>query len=135
MKKIQLLTFVLIIFLFFGCGQEVNVTVYNATGINSSYGWIAINIHSEDNDNWFLPTDFAKNDSECNETNSLTIKLKENKTISVAANGQYYDLSQPTPVLTNFEVEKSTATIYGGFPDAPHWYAAVNKESVIIYKK
>ncbi len=134
-KKLVFSLCLFIIFLFYGCGQELNVTVYNATGINSSYGWVAININSENNNNWFLPTEYAKNDSECNEKNSLTIKLKENNTIKVAANGQYYDMSQPTPVLTDFEVPESTATVYGGFPDPPRWYAAVNKESVIIYKK
>ncbi len=136
MKKITvLIIFSSIILFFYGCGQDLNVTVYNATGINSSIGWIAININSENNDNWFTPTDYANNDSECDANNSITIKLKENSNISVNANGQYYDLSQPTPVLTKFEVPAATATIYGGFPEPPHWYAAVNLESVIIYKK
>lgn len=137
MKKLLLITFsVIILFLFFGCGQEVNVTVYNATGIMSATGeWIAININSESNDNWFLPSTYAKNDTECDKNNSLTIKLKENSTISVGANGQRYDLSQSPPVLTDFKVPVSTATIYGGFPDPPSWYAAVNMESVLIYKK
>jgi len=137
MKKLLLIIFsVIILFLLFGCGQEVNVTVYNATGIPVVAGeWIAINIHSENNDNWFLPTTYAKNDTECDKNNSLTIKLKENSTISVGANGKYYDLSQPTPVLTDLTVPVSTATVYGGFPDPPAWYAAVNMKSVLIYKK
>ncbi len=136
MKKITILFIVsLMIFFFYGCGQDVNVTVYNSTGINSSTGWIAINVNSENNDNWFEPTDYANNDSDCGPDNSITIKIKENSTIKVTANGYYYDYSQPTPVLTSFEVQTSTATIYGGFPEPPNWYASVNLESVIIYKK
>jgi hypothetical protein len=124
------------IILFTGCGQDLNLTVYNATGLQYPYAWMAINVNSENNDNWFEPTQYCDNDTQVNEFNSLTIKLKENSSINIGGNGvTYEDDGSGGTTTTDFTLPKGQATLYGGFPDAPEWFAAVNLESVTIYKK
>ncbi len=137
MKKYLVLIILLTAILFCGCGQELDVTVYNASGI-SSYAeqYVLIELRSGHVDMWKNADTYAKNESEIDENNSFTVKLKENDTIYVEAEGQYYvEDSGGNTSLVEFDTGTFSTTIYGGFLEAPSWYAACYKDSVTIYKK
>lgn len=141
MKKIAALIMLLFAVLFIaGCGQDVEVTIYNASGV---YGYanqyILIEARGDHLDQWKYAADVAHDDSELNEDNSFTVKMKENSTLEVEAEGQYYTVDgNGNTSLTKFNTNENgtfSATIYGGFPSAPKWYAACYKDGVTIYKK
>jgi uncharacterized protein YceK len=136
MKKIALIIIVLTVgFILSGCGQTLNFTVYNATGVtNYGGGWVAIDIDSEGQAQWLLATGTALTETDCNSTNSLSVKVKENDTVSIGGNGEYSTDGTPA-TLTTFTLPKGQKTVYGGFLDQPAWYAAVNMDSVIFYTK
>ena len=121
-----------VIFIFSGCGQDVNLTVYNATGITSASGWLAISVKSEYNSDWFFPTSYAANETYCSPSNSYTVKLKENTSVTVGGNGIVYDGEGGESEIT---LPIGNVLLYGGLTGAPAWYAAVNLESVVFYKK
>ncbi len=137
MKKYLVSMILLASVLFCGCGQELNVTVYNASGISSySEQYVLIELRSDHVDMWQTVDTYAKNESEIDENNSFTVKLKENDTIYVEAEGEYYvEDSAGNTSLVEFDTGISSATIYGGFMEAPSWYAACYKDGVTIYKK
>jgi len=112
MKKAAFLCGALIILLFTGCGQDLNAVAYNSTCITYTAGWVAVNAHSE-----------------------ITDKAKENETINIDSNGLTYDDPGDTSSYTTFTLPTGSQTLYGGFLKTPDWYAAVNMESVIIYRK
>lgn len=134
MKKtsIMLIISAISIFLFAGCGQDVNLTVYNATGITSASGTLAISVKSDSNSDWFFPTSYAANETYCSPSNSYTVKLKENTTVTVGGNGVIFQEGGGESEIT---LPIGTVLLYGGLTGAPAWYAAVNLESVVFYKK
>ncbi len=136
MKKFLLIAVIIsAIFLFSGCGQEMDVTVYNAVPLWGAQ-WIAINGHTEHHDQWFWPYDYARKYDECDNSNSVTFKGKENENLNVCANGQIYEIDAGgNTSLADFSVPVASQLLYGGFLETAHWYAEVNLTSVIIYKK
>ena len=136
MKKTALIIFsLLILFIISGCGQQMDVTVYNA---NPMYGaeWIAINAHTTGHDQWLDPTGFADQASECDSTNSMTFKGNENEPLAVSANGMMYNTdANGNTTLVAFSVPVTSQTLYSEFLSQPHWYAEVNLQSVIFFKK
>lgn len=137
MNKITVSVVLLLsLFIMSGCGQEMDVTVYNATGISSSGGWLAINVHAPGNDQWVLPIDYALSDEECDSTNSFTFKAKENDNIEIGGNGAtFVDDGSGNISEQEFTLPEGEKIIYGEFLATPHWYAAVNMESIVFYKK
>ncbi len=139
MKKAVVASIIVIFMLLFsGCGQELKITVYNATGYSTaSSGWVAINAHSESFDQWILPTTYAVSDAYCDANNSYTFTAKENDTIEIGGNGAEYTFDSTGNVIGQnpFTLPNGTKTIYGDFLSTPTWYAAVNMESIIFYKK
>jgi hypothetical protein len=143
MKNKSFLIFILLIF-FYGCGQEFDVTVYNKSGIASSGTtdptWIAISSslkNIDGTDVTFFPSGIAFSENDVNPTNSVTFKAKENETLSIHANGNEYtyDSNGNTNGIKSFEIKTVEQVLYGEFLSEPHWYAAVYKDNVIIYKK
>jgi len=144
MKKFLILFLTAFIFsiLFAGCGQNVQVTVWNNSGVVPIYAgqWLAGTLASntgqnrtqtflESADNITDASDVALDDY-----NSFTVTLKENANITVTDNGYYYANGVTGSGATAFS-NTASQTIYGGFPDAPHWYAACYINSVVIYKQ
>lgn len=143
MKNKQFLIFILLIFIY-SCGQEFDVTVYNKSDITysgiSDPTWIAISsgIKNVDGTNiTFLPQSVALSENDINATNSITFKARENETLSVYANGNEYtyDGSGNTSGVQSFEITTVEQVLYGEFLSEPHWYAAVYKDNIVIYKK
>ncbi|MCX8093921.1 MAG: hypothetical protein N3E50_07150 [Candidatus Goldbacteria bacterium] len=143
MKNKKFLIFIFLIF-FYGCGQEFDVTIYNKSGIAYSgytdLTWIAISagIKNIDGTNTtFLPSGVAMSENDVNATNSITLRARENETLSVYANGyEYtYDGSGNTTGVSAFEIDTVEQVLYGEFLSEPHWYAAVYKDNIVIYKK
>ncbi len=143
MKNKKILVFILLISIF-GCGQEFDVTVYNKSGITySGYTdptWIAISVSLKNIDGTnitFLPSGVALSENDVNATNSTTFKARENETLSVYANGNEYtyDGGGNTNGVKTFEVKAVEQVLYGEFLSDPHWYAAVYKDNIVIYKK
>ncbi|MCX7698135.1 MAG: hypothetical protein N2114_01550 [Candidatus Goldbacteria bacterium] len=143
MKNKGFLIFIFLIF-FYGCGQEFDVTIYNKSGIvYSGYNdvtWIAISagIKNIDGTNiTFLPSGVAMSENDVNATNSITLRARENETLSVHANGyEYiYDGSGNTTGVSAFEIDTVEQVLYGEFLSEPRWYAAVYKDNIVIYKK
>ncbi|HPD18636.1 MAG TPA: hypothetical protein PLF61_03115 [Candidatus Goldiibacteriota bacterium] len=141
-KRIFLLSIIMI--LLCGCGQEFDVTVYNKSGITFSGTtdptWIAINSslkNVDGTDITFFPSGVALSEADVNPTNSVTFKAKENQTLSIHANGNEYtyDSNGNTSGIKTFEIKTIEQVLYGEFLSEPHWYAAVYKDNVIIYKK
>lgn len=134
MKKIitVVLTALIASFIFTGCGQDLNLTVYNATGITSATGALAISIKSDYNSNWFFPTSYAADETYCTPSNSYTVKLKENTEVTVGGNGVLYEEEGGE---SEFTLPIGTVLLYGGLTSAPAWYASVNMESVVFYTK
>ena len=119
-----------------GCGQDLDVTVYNATGITSASGWVAIDANTNDSAQWIEPTGTALSDINCDATNSFTYKAKENATLNIGGNGQYATVDSLGAVtMHSFTLPNGTQILYGDLLSTPHWYAAVNMQSVIFYKK
>jgi hypothetical protein len=117
------------------CGNNLSITVYNAIPL---YGveWAAINGHTEHHDQWFYPLNFAQTSDACDATNSVTFESPEGDTLHVGANGKIYTVDATgNTTLSDFSVSDTTQLLYGGFLDQPHWYAEVNLQSVIIFKK
>src|ERR1035437_86921 len=128
--------FVLLSAIFFisGCGQQVDISVYNSTAIFGAE-WVAINTHTEHHDQWFWPNSYATRAEDCDSTNSITFKAPESDTLIVSANGQMYASGVTASGLANFNVPSSSQLIYGGLLEDTHWYGEVNLTSVIFYKK
>ena len=122
------------IFFISGCGQQVDITVYNDNPIFGAE-WVAINTHSEHNDQTFWPNSFATRAEDCDSTNSITFKAPENDTLIVSANGQLYASGVTSSSLTAFSISPVSQLIYGGLFEDTHWYGEVNLTSVIFYKK
>lgn len=139
MKKFLFLAAIIpAIFLFSGCGQEMDVTVYNATGITSANGSIAINGHTDKVDMWGTPSTYALSADDVNSTNSISFKAKESDTLSVSANGYICTAVDATGMCTavqSFYVGPSEQVIYGSFMEDAHWYAAINMGSIVFFKK
>jgi hypothetical protein len=86
--------------------------------------------------NTMFPTEVALNDSACNANNSFTIKSNENQTLSVFATGYKYSVdTDGLTTLVKFTAGPTTKVIYGEFMHAPHWYAAVYTDNIVIYQK
>jgi uncharacterized protein YxeA len=137
-KMFYLITIIVIILLTSGCGNDLKVTVYNATGlVQFQQQYIALNAHTEHHDQWFDAETTAGSADDLDSTNSFSFTAKENDTLTVGANGQKYpDTSGNTAeAVVAFQIPVSTQVLYGGFLDNPNWYAAVNLQSVIIYRK
>ncbi len=144
MKKSLFLigTILIFIFLFSGCGQNIQVTVWNNSGIVPYYSgeWIDATISSNTGvtrSQEFLETAVnttGSTDVPLDNNNSFTVTLKENANITVTDNGYYYANGVSTTTAIQFS-NTASQTIYGGFPDSPHWYAACFLNSVIIYKQ
>jgi len=139
MKKVLFLTVMAAaMFILAGCGQDVNFTVYNHSGIvPSGNQYIGITVEADGTDSLsFFPTQNALSDSEITDGNSRVIKVKESKTVSVNAWGQVFVTGTEGELTTeSFEIGPQTAVVYGGFPSAPDWYAAVFMNEITIYKK
>lgn len=144
MKKLLLITAILsVVFLFSGCGQEMDVTIYNTSGVTYSgigdqtYIQITADISNLDGTNiTFFPSGVALTDSECDATNSYTITGKENETLHLYAKGYRYNVdSSGNTTLVDFYVDPVNKILYGSFLEAPRWYAAVFTNSIVIYKK
>lgn len=135
MKKASVIILAAIIssFLFTGCGQDLNLTVYNSTGVSAATGWVAINVASENNNNWFFPTTYALDESQCTSSNSTTLKLKENTTVTISGNG--INFGEGDGADTSFTLPTGEVTLYGGLTGVPAWYASVNMNTVVFYKK
>ncbi|HDQ25607.1 MAG TPA: hypothetical protein ENN43_02545 [bacterium] len=119
-----------------GCGQEMNLTVYNSTGIVSGgEQYVVLHASWDGGQKWYPTSTHALDDSYVNEKNSFTVKVKEHDTVRVSAEGAYY---KDETTLVTFDLDSKgdfTQVVYGGFLEAPSWYAAVNLESVVFYKK
>ncbi len=140
MEKIRALFFLALasLFLFTGCGQDLNVTVINRSSIswNGSGDYIWINVNTERFNKSFLPTESAMDDKDINSNNSFSFKAKENDTITINTNGKMYQVDgDGNTTLVDFESKIATATLFGGFPDAPDWYAGCYYNEIIIYRK
>lgn len=138
MKKIVFIPAIIsVVILLSGCGNDLKVTVYNASGVVSvGLQYIAIDANTGAHDQWFVATDTATSSDNIDSNNSFVFTAKENDTLNVSANGQKYDSTGNTANgVTAFQVPASTQVLYGGFLDNPQWYAAVNLQSVVIYKK
>lgn len=124
-------------FILSGCGQDLNVTVYNATGITYPYtGWVAIEAHTEGNSQWLDAVSSCNDETGVDQYNSMTFRVKENSTLEIGGNGEQWETdSNGDLVKTPITLPTGSATLYGGFPDAPEWFASVNLDSVVIYKK
>lgn len=135
MKKISgIIVFTVVsMFLFSGYAQDLNLTVYNSTGVTAATGWVAINVSSDKNNNWFFPTTTAADETQCTSSNSTTLKFKENTTVTVLGNGVHFGPSGGAN--TTFTLPTGTVTLYGGLTGAPDWYASVNMDTVVFYKK
>lgn len=143
MKNKKFLVFIFLIFIY-GCGQEFDVTVYNKSGITYSGTtdptWITISSSLKNIDGTnitFMPSGVALSENNVNATNSITFKARENETLSVYANGREYtyDASGNTNGVKDFEIKAVEQILYGEFLSEPHWYAAVYKDNIVIYKK
>jgi len=139
MKKVLFLILAAVTaFVLSGCGQDVNVTVYNHSGVvPSGDQYIGITVEADGSDSLsFFPTENSLSDGEITEGSSRVLKVKEGKTVSVNAWGQYFVTGADDSLsLETFEVGPQTAVVYGGFPSAPDWYAAVFMNEITIYKK
>lgn len=143
MQNKKFLFFIFLIFIY-GCGQEFDVTVYNKSGITYSGTndptWIAISSSLKNIDGTnttFMPSGVALSENNIDATNSTTFKARENETLSVYANGyEYtYDTNGNTSGVKDFEIKAVEQVLYGEFLNEPHWYAAVYKDNIVIYKK
>jgi hypothetical protein len=136
MKKFLLIAAIFaFILMFYGCGQNLDITVYNAVPVAGAQ-WIMINGHTEHHDQWMGPTSFADKSDECDNTNSMSFQSPENDTLHVAANGERYVIdSTGNTTIQSYTVPDTTQVLYGGLLEQPHWYAEVNLTSVIIFKK
>ena len=137
-KKLKLLLLLIMLIFLYGCGQEVNVTVYNHSGVTPYVDqYIGITASWENGGSRsFFPTDSASSDSEINENNSISFKVKENSQLSVNAWGQYYETDAcGNTSLVSIDLGPEVVTVYGGFPDPPSWYVAVFLNEIFIYKK
>jgi len=125
------------LFILTGCGQDLNVTILNRSGIsNHGYSWISIHAHTERFNKTLIPDGYAASDEDITPGNSYSFKAKENDTLQVNANGQTAEVdSDGNVTYTDFVVETQSATLFGGFPDSPDWFAAVYLNEVIIYRK
>ncbi|MCE5299691.1 MAG: lipoprotein [Spirochaetia bacterium] len=137
MKKIKsIIPAIVLTAMLSGCSQEIKVTVYNATGVTSDNGWIAMNADTGSHNEWFEATSAAYSEADVDETNSFSFTAKENDTLTVQANGQYYTVASGGGVTTtDFDIPSSTQVLYGEFLGDPQWFASVNMESVVIFKK
>jgi len=125
------------IFLLSGCGQSLQVTVWNDSGVVPSLNgqWLAGTLTPNTGTTTsqvFLET--ATSDSSLDGNSSFTVTLKENANITVTDNGYYYPNGVTTSGATSF-MNTATQTIYGGFPNPPHWYASCFINAVVIYKQ
>jgi|GEM_PF-1597331 hypothetical protein len=143
-KFILFICFSVTLLIFSGCGQEFDVTVYNKSGIvysgttDPTYIAISAGLKNIDGTNvTFLPSGVALSENDVNATNSTTFKARENETLNVYANGyEYsYDSSGNTTGISAFEISPVQQVLYGEFLSEPHWYAAVYKDNIVIYKK
>ena len=138
MRKIALfLASLIVVMILSGCGQDLTVTVYNHSGIVSYYNeWIVMNASTERYNGGITALRSTDFDTDVNDTNSFTFQAKENDTLAINANGQYYVTdSSGNTTLTTFTVSPVTQKLSGGFPDAPKWFAAVYLDNVVIYRK
>ena len=142
MKKTAIIAiiFILFVFLFAGCGQKMDVTVYNTTGITQlaqQYVQMSAWLDQDQGSNYTqIPTGDAKTEAYCDDTNSFTIKAKENQTLSVYSQGYYYQSdSSGNTSLVHFEDTTVTKTLTGGMLSTPHWYAAIYLNNIVIYEK
>jgi hypothetical protein len=138
MKKIIIILSMPFIFLLSGCGQQLDVTVWNASGIESyANQWIAITANWSDGGNRNLyPYTSAVDENNLDATNSVSFKAPENSKLTVMCNGQYYTAdSTGNTTLTVFATDPYSQSLYGGFMDPGHWYAAAYKNAIVIYKK
>ncbi|MFP4465902.1 MAG: hypothetical protein ACLFP1_02520 [Candidatus Goldiibacteriota bacterium] len=126
-----------IIFLFTGCGQDVQLTVYNSTNVTSANGWVWLQMASDSIEQRHAATDNADTVEQLNESNSFTVKIKENEIVNVHIEGGVYTRDSEGTVTGSdeFEADSSPFTVFGGFPDAPRWFASANKESVIVFRR
>jgi len=136
MKRMVLLLAVFLM-IFAGCGQDVQFTVYNSTGINSASGLIWLHMSSDSIEKWHSATTYADTIEQLDETNSFTVKIKENETVNVHVEGKVYvrDSEGIVTGYDEFSADSSPVTVFGGFPDAPRWFASANKESIIVFRR
>jgi hypothetical protein len=138
MKKLLLCAgIILSMSLFTGCGQDVNMTVYNHSGVVPYLGeYIGITADYEGGGAIsFLPTTSTLSDDGVTTDNSIVFKVKENKQVGIKAFGAYYVTDSSGNTSLAAISLTTTATVYGGFPTAPAWYAAVFVDGITVYHK
>jgi hypothetical protein len=138
MKKLLLYSGIISsLLLFSGCGQDVNMTVYNHSNVVpylSEYIGITANYEGGGSISFF-PTTSASSDNGVTADNSVVFKVKENKQVDIKAFGQYYVTDSSGNTSLAAISLTTSATVYGGFPTAPAWYAAIFVDGITVYHK
>lgn len=136
MKKLILSAVIIFVaLLFYGCGQKVDVTVYNtgwpiggAQWLVTSASWNGGSMNQPFTGRAYDLSGLAAN-------NSFTFEARENDNLVITANGQQYQIdTSGNTTLVDAEFNTGT-TLYGGFLDTAHWYAAVYMDAIVIYKQ
>lgn len=134
MKKAAIIIALIAAMLIFsGCGQDINLTIYNDTGITpGAETYCGARVEWEQGTTAKL---FSGSGNDITSSNSFVVQVKEGYDVTVIGYGVYYveDASGNTSLASY--VESSTATVYGGYLEANNWYACLYMDKVLIYKK
>jgi len=125
MKKLVLVAAILsVIFLFCGCGQELDFTVYNCgVNVGSPGEWLHVIIEWEDGgSSSFYPTSRALTLDDINLTNSYSFKVKEDSTVRITGGGIGIKADAVgVTTLASYSIGDTSQVVYGGFLETPHW--------------
>jgi hypothetical protein len=121
------------IFMFYGCGQELNLTVYNDTGIlPTSETYCAARVEWEGGTQSHT---FSGTGTDISASNSFTVQIKEGSEATVYGYGYYYEEDSGGRTTVASYLQTGVQSVYGGYLEAPNWYACLYMDKVLIYKK
>lgn len=134
MKKI--LAFSIFLFsavLFSGCGQDINLTVYNDTGIvPGSETYCGARVEWNNGTEAHL---FSGSGNSISDSNSFSVTVKEGYDVTVIGYG-WYIVSDSSGNTSAASYEQSaSANVYGSYLDSKKWYACLYMDKVLIYNK
>lgn len=137
MKKIAIIAATAAVLSFFcGCGgQDINMTVYNDTGIlPTAETYCGARVEWDKGTTAQL---FSGSGNDVTSSNSFTVQVKEGYSVKVIGYGTYYtviDAAVGNTKLASY-AQTATASVYGGYMEAANWYACLYLDKVLIYKK
>ncbi len=116
-----------------GCGQDINLTVYNDTGITPyALAYCGARVETDDATTNKL---FTGTGNVPENGNSFSIQVKEGRTVNIYGYGYYYQADSNGNTTLQTYSRSATAQVYGGYLESPNWYAALFMDKILIYKK